>query len=171
KPENIMVTDEGIKLLDLGAARQYTLGHSLKMTAILTPGYAPLEQYQQSGKYGPYTDIYAVGGVIYYMITGNRPMDATSRVNNMNEPADEITDGDISEVVRKCMKTNANERYQNCDEFLKDIKGNASKMNMVKPRGMNYFQKPINAISNKQVERFKKRYGELPEAAKRAKFH
>ncbi|WP_036222533.1 hypothetical protein, partial [Mesoaciditoga lauensis] len=40
--------------------------------------------------------------------------------NNMNEPADEITDGDISEVVRKCMKTNANERYLNCYELLEE---------------------------------------------------
>jgi serine/threonine protein kinase len=65
KPNNIFIRSGGSPvLLDFGAARA-TGGGSVVMTAVLTPGYAPLEQYSAECKQGPWSDIYALGGVLF----------------------------------------------------------------------------------------------------------
>ena len=81
KPANIFIRDDGSPLLlDFGSAR--TVANSGELTAVVTPGYAPLEQYHSHGKQGPWSDIYAFGGVLYWMITGQKPADAAARVRN-----------------------------------------------------------------------------------------
>jgi len=79
KPGNIFLRDDGTPvLLDFGSARVATA--DTERTAIVSPGYAPLEQYHAHGNQGPWTDLYALGGVLYWIITGNKPMEATARV-------------------------------------------------------------------------------------------
>lgn len=81
KPGNIYVRreDGSPVLLDFGAARQQMRGQE-QMTAIVTPGYAPFEQYFTDGCQGPWSDIYAFGAVIYKAITGKQPPESASRV-------------------------------------------------------------------------------------------
>ena len=80
KPGNIFMRDDGSPvLLDCGSARQ---AGASELTAIVTPGYAPLEQYHTHGKQGPWSDIYALGGVLYWLVTGNKPVEAAARVRN-----------------------------------------------------------------------------------------
>ena len=69
-------------LLDFGSARQAIGARSRSVTSIITPGYAPIEQYSSRGDQGPWTDIYALGGVCYRALTGAVPEDATDRVRN-----------------------------------------------------------------------------------------
>ena len=83
KPGNIMFRADGMPtLIDFGAARTSVAMRSQTMTAIVTPGYSPIEQYSTSKnvKQGPWTDIYSVGAVLYRGITGTVPDDATARV-------------------------------------------------------------------------------------------
>ena len=81
KPGNIYIRQDGSPvLLDFGAARSTAGGGEL--TAVVSPGYAPVEQYSESSVQGPWTDLYAVGGVMYWMVTGNKPVDATARLRN-----------------------------------------------------------------------------------------
>lgn len=83
KPQNIMLRSNGSPvLLDFGAARAASLDRTTAMTAIMTPGFAPLEQYQTSGDQGPWTDIYALGAVLHCCITGKRPPDVMDRVTD-----------------------------------------------------------------------------------------
>ena len=84
KPGNIVLRDaDGSPvLLDFGAARQAIGAKSRSVTSIVTPGYAPIEQYSSRGRQGPWTDIYALGGVCYRALTGQVPDDATDRVRN-----------------------------------------------------------------------------------------
>ena len=69
-------------LLDFGAARQAIGARSRSVTSIITPGYAPIEQYSSRGDQGPWTDVYALGTVCYHALTGEVPDDATDRVRN-----------------------------------------------------------------------------------------
>lgn len=69
KPANILLRERGGPLLlDFGAARQ-AVGAKSTLTAVLTHGYAPLEQYSGSGQ-GPWTDLYALGAVFYHCLAG-----------------------------------------------------------------------------------------------------
>ena len=84
KPGNVYVRDDGSPvLLDFGSARQ----RSSQLTAIVTPGYAPFEQYHTQGNQGPWSDIYALAGVLYWMVTGNPPMEAAARVREDKMPS------------------------------------------------------------------------------------
>ncbi len=84
KPGNIYVRDDGSPvLLDFGSARQRTGD----LTTIVSPGFAPFEQYHEKGNQGPWSDIYALGGVLYWMITGRKPHDAAARVRTDTMPS------------------------------------------------------------------------------------
>ena len=81
KPDNIVLREDGSPvLLDFGAARLAMGVRSRRLTAVLTPGYAPIEQYSESSTQGPYTDIYALGAVLYYGLTGEAPQEASDRM-------------------------------------------------------------------------------------------
>ena len=83
KPSNIIVRHDGVPvLIDFGAARQAMGGRTRTLTSILTPQYAPIEQYALDGKQGPWSDIYSTAAVLHHTIAGFPPPDAASRVGN-----------------------------------------------------------------------------------------
>ena len=81
KPPNIFIrSDESPVLLDFGSARQ-SFGHQTHtLTSMVSPGFAPFEQYvSKSDKQGPWTDIYGLGATMYRAVTGRSPADAMDR--------------------------------------------------------------------------------------------
>lgn len=81
-PDNILIRDDGRPLvLDFGAARRVISDSTQTLTAILKPHYAPVEQYGEtrSLRQGPWTDLYALGCTLYYLITGQPPLPSTAR--------------------------------------------------------------------------------------------
>lgn len=87
KPSNIFLREAGGPvLLDFGAARAAVGGATRSMTAVLTPGYAPLEQYASDARQGPWSDLYALAGVFYRAIVGESPPDAVSRLKEDRVP-------------------------------------------------------------------------------------
>jgi serine/threonine protein kinase len=88
-PDNVLVSDDAPPvLLDFGAARRVISDRSQNLTAILKPSYAPIEQYAESAamRQGPWTDFYALGATLHYMITGKPPMPATARSISDEQP-------------------------------------------------------------------------------------
>jgi serine/threonine protein kinase len=81
KPGNIIVTpDDEAVLIDFGAARSFDrYQRTSVMTAIGTPGYAPLEQWGSSNRFGPASDVYALAATLYHLITGRMPPVAADR--------------------------------------------------------------------------------------------
>ena len=125
-PDNIMVLLGGkIKLMDFGAARDYTDFGEKSLSLILKPGYAPPEQYQTHGVQGPWTDIYALCATMYKCLTGENPPDAIERV--MDDNLKEISQFGIpvskkmEETIIKGMSISAKNRYRNIEEFCEDL--------------------------------------------------
>ena len=82
-PDNILWCDDGRPvLLDFGAARLVLADRTQNVTAILKPQFAPIEQYAetQAMRQGPWTDLYALAGTCFFMLTGRAPLPATGRV-------------------------------------------------------------------------------------------
>lgn len=79
KPPNILIRHDGTPvIIDFGSARQ-SIGDD--MTSLLSLGYSPFEQYDSSGeRQGPWSDIYAMGGVLYRCLSGRKPADAAMRI-------------------------------------------------------------------------------------------
>ena len=101
KPGNVMVRPDGTPvLIDFGSARQAMGRQSRSVTAVLTPGYAPIEQYSPRGNQGPWTDIYALGALSYEALSGQVPDDATERVREDRlRPVDEVVPQRVSAVL------------------------------------------------------------------------
>jgi serine/threonine protein kinase len=123
KPDNIMLTADGdVVLIDFGTARAFAAGKTGRMTTMVTPGYAPLEQYGQSVRFGPFTDVYALAATLYHVLTGQMPAPATDRASGvdlvpprtLNPAVSEVT----SDAILWAMRMRVDQRPQNVREFL-----------------------------------------------------
>ena len=140
KPSNIMLRKNGSSvLLDFGAARQVLGQRSKSITSVLTPGYAPIEQYDQKGDdIGPWTDLYALGMVAYRCVSGiseTKLLDAITRARLERKgkqdqdmvPAVEVGKGHyplpLLKAIDWAIKVEENERPQNVAAIQEMIAG------------------------------------------------
>lgn len=126
-PDNIMLVDGQVKLLDFGAARNVSAMENKSLSVMLKPGYAPEEQYRTKGDQGPWTDVYALCATMYKCITGITPDDSAQRVFRDELKAPSALGISIDPVLEKAMLKGLNimkkDRYQNIDELLNGLKG------------------------------------------------
>lgn len=127
KPGNIFICKNGtIKLIDFGAARFSDSDAEKTRTIIITPGYAPAEQYQTKSKQGPFTDIYAAAAVLYEMLTGIKPDESINRKieDVVEEPIklNPAVSRHVSNAVMRAMAIQPEIRFQNVEQFSKALR-------------------------------------------------
>ena len=141
KPSNILVRrrDDKPVLIDFGAAKQAAALHS-KSFAPATEGYAAVEQVGE-GKLGTWTDLYAIGAVLWRMVaSGNPPWKPpnpirvesrlSARVRGAADPlptARALGSGRFSDSVLdsidKCLELPERDRVQDCGQLLRQLRG------------------------------------------------
>ena len=139
KPGNLMLREEdgSAVVLDFGAARQAVGQRSKPITSILTPGYAPIEQYDsKADDVGPWSDIYALGMVAYRCISGlgdSELPDAVTRGRTQRKgqidltPAIEAGEGrynpKLLEAIDWAMAVDEGDRPQSVDAWRQALAG------------------------------------------------
>lgn len=132
KPGNVIILkkDGSPVIIDFGAARQAINAKSRSVTAIITPGYAPIEQYSTRGDQGPATDIYSLAAVAYRAIVGDRPDDATNRLTHdkLDGWTDRVRGWEPAflEAINQGLAFNKAERPQSVGEWRKMLASGAS---------------------------------------------
>ena len=137
KPANIMVDKAGnVKLIDFGASKQMDAqkGGATTSTAIsYTNGYAPREQMEQNyDKFGPWTDIYALGATLYNLLTNKRPPLPTDIDDDITADKHEVlpfpngVSKSMKNIVLWMMKTNRVQRPQDVNAIVDNISKNSA---------------------------------------------
>lgn len=133
KPDNIMVCPDGqLKLVDFGAALTRNFGAGRNMAAAVTPGYGAPEQWGVIREWQPgqgcavrgyadeRSDIYALGKVLYYMVTGADPAKPPYTALPAYEYQPVLGEG-LEMIIRKCIRQEPGSRYQTAEEVQRDL--------------------------------------------------
>ncbi len=129
-PENIFIRDSGLPLLfGFGSTHRTLPIWNAELESRVTPGYSAIEQYNDQGNLGPWTDLYAMGAVMYRCISGRVPVAANTRVSELTRgnpdplPSAAETyrrgyDSRILDAVDRLMRPAPQDRPQSVDEIM-----------------------------------------------------
>lgn len=130
-PDNVFMTKDGkVNLIDFGAARFSSTEEEVTRSIILKPGFAPPEQYQAKSKQGPWTDIYAVGAMLYRAVTGRVPDESVNRTeqDTLVEPRkfNANISQNLNNVILRAMALQPELRFKDTREFESALNGNGT---------------------------------------------
>jgi serine/threonine protein kinase len=124
KPRNIMVRascDEAV-LIDFGMARDFEQYKTQSNTQFLSRYFSPIEQYDKRAKCGAYTDVYALAGTLYYLVTGEYPIAAPNRAVGMDLDLPSQYNSDLDDwlenAILKGLEIKPSDRSQSIQEWL-----------------------------------------------------
>lgn len=137
KPGNILISKRAeIKLADFGIAgekEKESTGPSLTQSGIAlgTPAYMPPEQYENSSRVDQRADIYALGVMLYEMLTGTKPFPGTLSMETLNRirkgkyipprKIDKTIPPAACRLVKKLMQPNPRRRFQSVEPVIKIV--------------------------------------------------
>lgn len=128
KPDNILVNRQGVPILiDFGAAHEERVRMGEAMVESL--GFTPSEQSAENGHLGPWTDLYAFGASLYYILTGEclpsgrqrelydtvEPLAENTRLLAVYHPA-------LLASIDKAIRPLPEQRYQSVSEWMDDLR-------------------------------------------------
>lgn len=126
KPSNIMVSSEGIKIMDFGVARIASSDLTKTGTIVGTPNYMSPEQVQAEDIDGR-SDQFSLGVIVYEMLTGRKPFDAPNLTSTLyklvNEDPAPIRSLDpripsaLDKVVSKALAKRPSDRFPDCASY------------------------------------------------------
>ena len=136
KPGNILISKRGeIKLADFGiASDNEEKENNLTQTGVAlgTPAYMPPEQFEDSANVDNRADIYALGIMLYEMLTGTKPYPGTFSIETLNTikkgkyinpcKIEKTIPKKVARIINKMIKPKAKNRYQTIDSVLKEVK-------------------------------------------------
>ena len=136
-PDNVIVRPDGTPvLLDFGSARRAVAEASHSLTGIVKAGYSPPEQYSSDGRLqGPWTDVYALGAMLYHAVTGRPPDEATLRfdrdrmVSATTNPMGRFRPSFLS-AIDACLRVKQSERPQSVAELRPLLLGPISRVKL-----------------------------------------
>jgi hypothetical protein len=119
KPENVMITAQGqVKLMDFGISKlKSDVQFTSAQMVMGTPKYMSPEQLKDSSKVDHRTDIYALGAMLYELLTGDVPTGLArqpSQIRAETPPA-------LDDVVSKCLALDPKDRYQSAGELRREL--------------------------------------------------
>ncbi len=134
KPANILLTADGTpKVTDFGLAKQFDVGGQTASGAVLgTPSYMAPEQAGGKGKtVGPAADVYALGAILYELLTGRPPFKAATPLETVlqvvsDDPApprqlNAAVPKDLEAICLKCLQKDPARRYASAGELADDL--------------------------------------------------
>ncbi len=136
KPANVLLTADGIpKITDFGLAKKLEdeSGQTQTGAVMGTPSYMSPEQAAgRTSEIGPSTDIYALGAILYELLTGRPPFKAATAMVTLRQVLDEdpvaprqlnpAIDRDVETIALKCLDKLATRRYATANELAHDIR-------------------------------------------------
>lgn len=124
KPQNLILrqgTDQ-VVLIDFGIAREFSPGETQTHTGLVSPGYAPIEQYLQQEKRSPASDVYGLAATLYTLLTAQVPVASILRERQpLSVPRDlrpELSAATNQAVIRG-MAVESHNRPASIDDWLK----------------------------------------------------
>lgn len=140
KPDNIYVrSNDTPVLIDFGSAR--STNTDADMTSIVTPGFAPFEQYQSKGNQGPWTDLYSLAAVMYWLISGVKPVNSIERMKQDSMVSvtqldrHKLIDAPLLKAIDWALNPDETQRPQSVAEFRSRLLSSAGEERTVRVAG------------------------------------
>jgi serine/threonine-protein kinase len=135
KPANVLLTSTGVpKITDFGLAKRLEAPGQTQSGAVMgTPSYmAPEQAAGKTREAGPLADVYALGAILYEMLTGQPPFQADTLVKTIeqvvsDEPVApsrvrERVPRDLETICLKCLQKEPKKRYASAAELAEDLR-------------------------------------------------
>lgn len=104
KPQNILLRQgtQQVVLIDFGIAREFTPDITQTHTSLVSPGFAPIEQYLNQEKRTPATDVYGLAATLYALLTGQTPIASILR-DRQSLPEPRLLQPQLSAAVNQAV--------------------------------------------------------------------